>query len=564
MAARLGVFICPIVYSGAVTVCLIAHIAARRRTVRLRTEYVRAQTAMYLRHSVPVMTAPNRSFATAPSVRATPVLLTSKASPEAPLAALTQPKANRLDRAIAAKASDLLPLCDFANLLAAGYISLFAYAAFAAFAAPAIMLHHAWQELYRLTWIAAAIAPFMLYEQRFSDRACAGDNAALARGFVSRFLMLLGVIGTIAFAGHLLDDAPGGWLGLWLSFTVLLTVTSRALLAGYLRRLTQRGGLTQTIAVVGAGAMVDRLIPQLQTNTMLFGVFTDHRRPTGMSDSTIDDLIARAGAGKPDRILIALAAAERRRLRSIVERLRPLGVPMELCSPNVCLISSTQGVGHMVDGLPVTLLADRPIKRWNAVLKSFEDFWLSFVLTILLAPLLACIALAIKLDSPGPILFKQRRHGFQNREFDIYKFRTMRCAPESLAQTMQQTIRGDSRITGVGRFLRKWSLDELPQVLNVLEGNMSLVGPRPHAVNMRTEGRLGHEIIDLYMHRHRVKPGITGWSQINGSRGATDTVAQLRRRIELDLHYVDNWSLMLDLKILSLTSKVVLRATNAY
>ena len=192
------------------------------------------------------------------------------------------------------------------------------------------------------------------------------------------------------------------------------------------------------------------------------------------------------------------------------------------------------------------------------------DLVLSLFITLLLLPLLAGIALAIWLDSPGPVLFRQKRHGYNNREFNIYKFRTMRVVAQCSASGLQQTRRGDARITGVGRFLRKWSLDELPQLFNVLAGDMSLVGPRPHAVDMQTGQRYGHEITDTYPHRHRVKPGITGWAQINGSRGATDTVAQLRRRIELDLYYVDHWSPLLDLKILLLTSREVLRATNAF
>lgn len=222
-------------------------------------------------------------------------------------------------------------------------------------------------------------------------------------------------------------------------------------------------------------------------------------------------------------------------------------------------------VGQVGDTLPVLLLADRPIKRWSAVLKSGADRALAAVLTLLLLPLLGAIALAIRLDSPGAVLFTQRRHGFNNAEFDIYKFRTMRVAAGAGAgAALQQTVRGDARVTRVGRFLRKWSLDELPQVFNVLGGSMSLVGPRPHAVNMRTEQRLGHEIVDAYAHRHRVRPGITGWAQINGARGATDTAAQLQRRITLDLHYIQNWSPLLDAKILVLTFREVLRATNAF
>lgn len=479
----------------------------------------------------------------------------------------------RVVRAIAAKASDLLPLCDFASLLIAGYLSLFAHAAFFA-STPAPL--EAWDALYRLVWVAAAIAPFILYEQCFAAYAGAGNNTALVRGFVRRFLLFFGVIFAIAFAGRWLDHAPQAWLALWLGVALLLTVTSRWLLARYLQRLTQQGVLTEAVAVVGAGREADRLIPLLRGSAVLFGVFDDagakNDRFIHQPESTVDGLIARArGAGpdrRPDRILIALPAGAEHQLPSIVERLRPLGIPVELCQQSLSLALPAQVIGyvgaHAGHWLPVTLLADRPIKRWNAVLKTAKDFALGSAITLMLLPLLACIALAIRLDSPGPILFKQRRHGFNNREFDIYKFRTMLGAAEAPGTALQQTIRGDHRVTRVGRFLRKWSLDELPQVFNVLKGSMSLVGPRPHAVAMRTEDQSGHQIVAVYPHRHRVKPGITGWAQINGSRGATNTVEQLRRRIELDLYYVENWSLLLDLKILFSTFKVVLRAADAY
>jgi exopolysaccharide biosynthesis polyprenyl glycosylphosphotransferase len=212
----------------------------------------------------------------------------------------------------------------------------------------------------------------------------------------------------------------------------------------------------------------------------------------------------------------------------------------------------------------VMLLADRPIQRSDAVVKAAEDAILGRILIVLLLPVFALIALAIKLDGPGPIIFKQRRHAFNNAEFDIYKFRTMRVGADAAGDDLQQTVRFDQRVTTVGRFLRATSLDELPQLFNVLKGEMSLVGPRPHAVNMRTEDRLGSEITDKYCHRHRVKPGMTGWSQVNGARGATTTTAQLRRRVGLDLMYIDHWSLWLDLKILVLTCREVLKRTNAY
>jgi exopolysaccharide biosynthesis polyprenyl glycosylphosphotransferase len=267
---------------------------------------------------------------------------------------------------------------------------------------------------------------------------------------------------------------------------------------------------------------------------------------------------------KIDWILLALPPTAEHRLLSIVQRLKALSVPIGLCPQHVGSMVPYRTVDYAGDGVPVSLLADRPIKRWDAVIKWGEDFFIGGIVTLLLLPVLAIIALAIKLNSPGPIIFKQRRHAVNNREFDIYKFRTMRWSPATATVNLEQTSHHDERVTRVGRFLRASSLDELPQLFNVLKGDMSLVGPRPHAVNMRTEDRLGPEITDMYAHRHRVKPGITGWSQVNGARGATDTTAQLRRRVKLDLHYIKHWSLLFDLKILALTSREVLKRTNAY
>jgi exopolysaccharide biosynthesis polyprenyl glycosylphosphotransferase len=196
-------------------------------------------------------------------------------------------------------------------------------------------------------------------------------------------------------------------------------------------------------------------------------------------------------------------------------------------------------------------------------MKLAEDKLLAGLALIALAPMLGLVALAIKLDSPGPVFFRQKRHGFNNTEFEVYKFRSMKVEQGDLTGA-RQTARNDSRITKLGAFLRASSIDELPQLLNVLNGDMSIVGPRPHPIGMRTANKLCDEIIEEYAHRHRVKPGITGWAQVNGLRGATETAAQLQRRVELDLYYIDNWSVLFDLKIMFLTVIAVLRRENAF
>jgi exopolysaccharide biosynthesis polyprenyl glycosylphosphotransferase len=200
-------------------------------------------------------------------------------------------------------------------------------------------------------------------------------------------------------------------------------------------------------------------------------------------------------------------------------------------------------------GGQLRLVLRRPLTNFGLALKGFEDFCLGAVLTFFFAPLLGFIALAIKFDSPGPVFFKQKRHGYRHQEIEVFKFRTMRTDRLDYG-CAQQTLRGDPRITRVGQFLRKSSLDELPQLLNVIRGEMSLVGPRPHAITMRTAQKLSHEIVPHYAHRHCVKPGITGWAQVNGCRGAMDVEDDLVNRVKFDMEYIAKWSVVFDFYIL--------------
>ena len=201
-----------------------------------------------------------------------------------------------------------------------------------------------------------------------------------------------------------------------------------------------------------------------------------------------------------------------------------------------------------------------------AALKAAEDRVLAALLLFLLLPVMVLFALAIKFDSPGPVFFRQWRQGYRNTEFRIWKFRTMTHSPGHEGEdAMRQTQIGDPRITRIGAFLRRNSLDELPQLLNVLFGEMSLVGPRPHSAYMRTENLLCEEIVPDYSRRHLVKPGMTGWAQVNGLRGATHKIEQMRKRVEFDIYYVEHWSILLDVKILFLTPfKIIFDRANAY
>jgi exopolysaccharide biosynthesis polyprenyl glycosylphosphotransferase len=216
-----------------------------------------------------------------------------------------------------------------------------------------------------------------------------------------------------------------------------------------------------------------------------------------------------------------------------------------------------------IGNVPMHAIMDRPLTDWDRVVKSLEDRVLGALILLLVSPIMALVALAVRLDSKGPILFKQRRYGFNNELVEVYKFRSM-YAETSDATASRLVSRGDPRVTRVGRFIRRTSLDELPQLFNVLKGEMSLVGPRPHATEAKAQSDLYQSVVDVYFSRHRVKPGVTGWAQINGWRGETDTHEKLVRRIEHDLHYIDNWSLAFDLYILAATPISLLTGRNAY
>ena len=227
--------------------------------------------------------------------------------------------------------------------------------------------------------------------------------------------------------------------------------------------------------------------------------------------------------------------------------------------PDVFGISIIQGRLQDVNGVPVVGICETPFTGTNELVKRISDIVLASIILVLIAPLLLLIAIGVKLTSPGPVIFRQRRNGLDGSEITVYKFRTMRTMDNG--SVVAQATRDDPRITRFGAFLRRTSLDELPQFWNVLQGRMSIVGPRPHAV---AHNELYRQLIKAYMVRHKVKPGITGWAQINGLRGETETIEKMKARVEYDLEYLRNWSLGLDLQIIVRTLRVILMDRNAY
>jgi polysaccharide biosynthesis protein PslA len=212
---------------------------------------------------------------------------------------------------------------------------------------------------------------------------------------------------------------------------------------------------------------------------------------------------------------------------------------------------------------PLFCALEEPIHGWGLWLKRMEDIVVAAFAIVVLSPVLLLTALAIRLDSPGPIFFRQVRAGFNGKTFLLWKFRTM-FAEATDPHAKVQTIKNDPRVTRIGRFLRRMSIDELPQLFNVIEGTMSLVGPRPHALLTKTQGKNLEELVDYYAVRHRVRPGMTGWAQVHGFRGELDSVDKLQSRVDYDLDYINRWTIWLDLKILFKTAALVLRDCRAY
>jgi Undecaprenyl-phosphate glucose phosphotransferase len=376
----------------------------------------------------------------------------------------------------------------------------------------------------------------------------------------------------IAFVVKISEIYSRGWvLGSVFAAAGLLAI-ERCIVKTALDRCVRDGSLARRVAIIGAGEEGQRLIAKLEhsrdPSIAVCGVFDDRksRVPPFIRGhkrlGTTNDLIRLARRGVIDEVIVALPLDAEVRLQQLFDRLKEVACDLHLSVEPMAQRFQIRGMSYVGDA-PVLLIADRPIKKWGALVKWIEDKILAGILLISLSPMLALVALAIKLDSRGPVLFVQKRFGFNNDVIHVLKYRTMHIdlSDESGAS---RTVRGDPRVTRVGRLLRCLSLDELPQLVNVLRGDMSLVGPRPHAIAMKAGGQLYGEAVEQYSHRHRVKPGITGWAQVTGLRGEIDSIEKAKARIERDLYYIEHWSCWLDLKILVNTIGILVWPANAY
>ena len=431
-------------------------------------------------------------------------------------------------------------------------------------------------------WCAFAIASAVAYFWRFGEQLTEADTPVLQLVIASSFLMLLmsslvyrawrggqlpAMLGRVALAWAITwglmmtwlvltkssESYSRMWLGAWGITSLLFTWVGRTGLYMFMSWLQGKGVNELRVLLVGTGKSVTAIRRRVKasawTGYKVVGV------TPGDSARYLEEAVAKLN---PDEVWICQHPGDMRAAENVLHTLRHSTANIRLVPDLTMLQLVNHGVSIVV-GVPMLDISSSPMEGGNVLIKWLEDKVLGFLILLLITPLLLAIGLAVKLTSKGPAIFKQQRLGWNGETILIYKFRSMYVHDEG--QLVAQATRGDPRITPLGRFLRSTSLDELPQFINVMQGSMSIVGPRPHALSHNAHYR---ELIPKYMLRHKVKPGITGWAQVNGLRGETDTVDKMEARVQADIYYIEHWSLWFDLKIILMTVFKGLVGKNAY
>ena len=380
-------------------------------------------------------------------------------------------------------------------------------------------------------------------------------------------LMVFGVFGKIT------EEVSRVWFASWYLFGSAFLVMLRAFVSIYITRLTSEGRLERRAVIVGGGEPAAELIRTLEardaTDIRICGIFddrTDDRSPLVVAGypklGTVSQLIQFARMARINMLIVTLPLSAEKRVLQLLKRLWILPVDIRLSAHTNKLRFRPRSYSYE-GSVPFLDLFDKPIADWDAVMKRTFDIIFSAAGIVLFSPIMIATMIAIKIESKGPVIFRQNRYGFNNEAVKVLKFRSMF---HEMADPDAKVVvtKNDPRVTRVGRFIRKTSIDELPQLFNVLVGTLSLVGPRPHAMNAHTKNQLWDEVVDGYFARHKVKPGVTGWAQINGWRGEVDNDEKIRQRVNHDLYYIENWSLLLDLYIVFITPIKLMKTENAY
>jgi putative colanic acid biosynthesis UDP-glucose lipid carrier transferase len=371
----------------------------------------------------------------------------------------------------------------------------------------------------------------------------------------SHWLLSFLVVSFVAESFFVDSPIPRNLQTLWVGSTLFAIVGYRILLTFGLSTLRKNGFNTRSVVIVGAGDLGQKFAKNIIDNASFGMTFTGYYDDKLSKDKVVaaqtlgnlEKLVTDVKDGSIDRVYIVLPPQAFKRRKWLINQLADSTANVYIV-PDVFTYELLHGKSDVVMGIPTISIYDSPLDGSSAILKRLEDIILSTVILILISPVLLGIAFAVKLTSKGPVIFKQKRYGIDGKLIEVWKFRSM-TVMENGSKIVQAT-KNDSRFTPIGQFLRRTSLDELPQFFNVLHGEMSIVGPRPHAIAHNEQYR---KIVSGYMLRHKVKPGITGWAQINGWRGETDTLYKMQKRVEFDLEYIRTWSILFDIKIVFLT-----------
>jgi putative colanic acid biosynthesis UDP-glucose lipid carrier transferase len=424
------------------------------------------------------------------------------------------------------------------------------------------------QDYLLLTALVVVLGAVLLQPQRSLTPQLIHGRLRIAGLIALRWLILLFVLLAIGYATKSSTVYSRRALFTWAIVTPGVLILANLLMHEALRRVLSDPANARRSVFVGYNDISLALARRLMSNSsagLTVSGFFDDRAPARLGSNPgmelrggLKDIVSHVKSHAIDVIFVALPVSHLGRVKQLLEDLRDTTVSIYYV-PTVFAFDSIQGGTSELLGVPLIALCETPFHGYRGVSKRLTDMVVATAILVLALPLMVLTAIFVKVTSPGPAIFKQRRYGLDGREIIIYKFRTMTVSEDN--SPIRQATRDDVRVTAIGRLLRRTSLDELPQLVNVLQGRMSLVGPRPHAV---AHNELYRKLIKGYMVRHKVPPGITGLAQVHGLRGETTTVEQMEARVQYDLEYLRNWSVLLDLQILLKTLTIVARGRNAY
>ncbi|WP_079603481.1 undecaprenyl-phosphate glucose phosphotransferase [Bradyrhizobium erythrophlei] len=431
-----------------------------------------------------------------------------------------------------------------------------------------------WEYIAAIFGITAAAVVCFQAADIYEVQVFRGQLRQMTRMISSWAFVFLLFIGASFFA-KLGNEVSRLWLSAFFFVGLGGLIAERVFLRAMVRSWARQGRLDRRTIIVGSDQdgekLVEALNAQDDSDIDILGVFDDRNDSRALETCAgspklgkIDDIVEFARRTRVDLVLFALPISAETRILEMLKKLWVLPVDIRLSAHTNKLRFRPRSYSYL-GKVPTLDVFEAPITDWDLVMKWLFDHVAGAIILLLASPLMALVALAVKLDSPGPVLFRQKRFGFNNERIDVFKFRSLYHDQADPLATKVVT-KNDSRVTRVGRFIRKTSLDELPQLFNVVfKSNLSLVGPRPHAVQGKLQSRLFDEAVDGYFARHRVKPGITGWAQINGWRGEVDSEEKIQKRVEFDLYYIENWSVLFDLYILLKTPLALMtKNENAY